>query len=66
MQIHYHFATTLVSEESEDFDMLVDELLKYKPVNTVCHEQKSACNIGTAIYEVSRQHEVKRRRLRPA
>jgi hypothetical protein len=52
LQIHYHSATTLVSEESEDFDMLVDELLKYKPVNTDYHEHKSAYNIGTAIYEV--------------
>jgi predicted amidohydrolase YtcJ len=42
----------LVAEESEDFDLLVSDLLKYKPANTDYDEHKSACNIGTAMYEV--------------
>jgi predicted amidohydrolase YtcJ len=41
----------LVQEESEDFDLLVEDLLKYKPANTAYDEHKSACNIGTAMYE---------------
>ena len=42
----------LESEESGDFDLLVEDLLKYKPANTYYSEHRNACNIGTAMYEV--------------
>ena len=34
--------------------MLVDELLKYNPVNADYQEHNSACNIGIAFYDVLR------------
>ena len=40
-----------LQSESEDFDLLVEDLLSYKPANTAYDEHRSACNIGTAMYE---------------
>ena len=41
----------IVQEASEDFDLLVENLLENKPANTAYDEHQSAGNIGTAIYE---------------
>lgn len=40
----------LVAEESEDFDLLVDELLKNMPAKTDYQGHKAACDIGSEIY----------------
>ena len=41
----------IVQGESEEFDQLVDELLKNKPANTDWEGHASACSIGTYVYE---------------
>ena len=40
----------LVAEESEDFDQLVDDLLKNMPAKTDYQGHKTACEIGDALY----------------
>ena len=41
----------LVEGESEDFDLLVDDLLKNRPAPTDWEGHESACAIGTHVYE---------------
>ena len=41
----------LVKEESEDFDQMVDDLLKNMPANTDFHAHRCAVEIGDAIYK---------------
>ena len=40
----------LVAEQSEDFDQVVDVLLKNMPAKTDYHGHKTACEIGDALY----------------
>ena len=45
----------LVTSESEDFDQLVNELLKNLPANTDYHGHRCATEVGDAIYKMLKE-----------